>query len=113
MSNTSFTTIRRVCNSVTAMLLCILLAGGMAPGSVRADVAPRAYLPGHAYVHYTANHLLASSGEVEELCSATNENDGHVYDLYGNRVIFNADNTISNGSKIVVGFVCSSVPAAW
>ena len=100
---------QRIARLATALTLFVALSVGMSLGSVRTAGLSIEFLPGHSYVHYTTNHILSPSGDVVEL-NATNTNDGHVFDLYGNQVNYNMDGTISDVNNVVVGFVYVAAP---
>ena len=89
---------RRIARWITSIALCTALSGGFAPVSVSARADTGSYGPGHSYVRYNADHIPYADGVIEEVASTTTGPDGHVYDLYGNQIVYNADGTISDAT---------------
>ena len=109
-SNAPSVIARQAARWIAAIILCVGLSDGLAPAPVKASavmtsVAETQYLTGHSYVKYTTNHIASPDGVIQEVTGTTTDGDGHVWDLYGNRLVFNADKSISNSSSQVVGFV--------
>ena len=109
-SSADLTIAQRIARFATAFSLCLILTAGMAMGSVTTANMLTDLLPGHAYVHYTTDHLLSPTGDVVEMLNTTPTSDGHVYDLYGNLATFNSDGTIFDVNNAVVGFVYHPAP---
>lgn len=88
-----------------ALIACAVLSGGFTPAPVSASMTLSDYLLGHSYVGYTEDYVTSPTGVIQELGATATDNDGHVWDLYGNQIIFNSDGSISDGNSQVVGFV--------
>ena len=104
-SNLSSGIARRAARWIAAIVLCASLTVGLAPASVKANSFMTQYLPGHSYVAYTTDHIPSPDGTIEEAVVAGPDEDGHVYDLYGNQIVFITNGSISDSSSQVVGFV--------
>jgi len=100
---------RRLARWAVPLALCAGLCGGVVSRSVRADAYTMPYTAGHAYVYYVSGNIPASTGTLQD-AMAVHESDGHVYDLYGNQIVINADYSISDTNNQVVGFVYTASP---
>jgi hypothetical protein len=67
---------------------------------------------GHGYVNYTVNHVPTAQGALVDVTSQlTMDQDGHVFDLYGNQLVFSStDSYIRDVNSQVVGFVYVAAP---
>ena len=98
----------RIARSILALALFVALSCGMAPTTVRANAFKTLYVPGDSYVQYDSNHIPDPNGTLQDASPTTTDGDGHVYDFYGNQLVYNADGSISDVSDEVVGFVYQS-----
>jgi len=97
---------RRLTLWAVTLGLIVTLSAGMPGSAVRALDTTTAYEVNHAYVHYSADHVPVSTGDLTDISGATTiDQEGHTYDLYGNLLSFNADNSITDVNSQVVGFV--------
>ena len=89
--------------------LCPLLFAGIPCATANAHLAALQYISNHAYVNYTADHVPCSSGVVEDVTGTTFTEGGHVFDLYGNELVFRTtDSTIADVHGLTVRFVYSA-----
>ncbi len=94
---------KRLAQWLATLILCAGLCGLVAPRSVRANEYQMAYTVGHAYVYYTTANVPAPTGTLQD-AMATPYDDSHVWDLYGNLLVINRDNSVSYSNQ-AVGFV--------
>jgi hypothetical protein len=93
---------------VAALALGLLVASTGALGDTPGDTGPN-YIAGHDYVNYNSNHVPVASGTITDVTASLVNQDGHVFDIYGNELVMHSDNSITNVNNVTVGFVYSGI----